>query len=317
MSVRLLLIVFIICKSGYGLADPHTYPVLMITWRGETEAELGFKNTLLELGVTADIETFDANRDINRLAEYLRNNREKIREKRLIYTFGTSATKTVHNFSFLDVPHVFNIVSDPVSAGVATTLDRPNRGITGAKLSLDPQLVLELFEPILPFHKIGVLFDPREGNSVSQLISVSNAASQRGKTVTALRFSPDGDEMTKQISMLRSKLSKVDIIYVTNSSSYVAHKGSLGDVIPENKVSIGASSAYVGSSVSIIFGTHYRERGDATAYIAAKILLEKIAPEKIPINEVTASDAIIFVKKDHSETAQLNFGAAANKVVYQ
>lgn len=300
-----------------GEAAENAKSILMITWRGLTPAEEGFVEKLEELGVNADIEHFDAGRDQTNLAGFLRKNLEDLKNKDLIYTFGTTATLTVQNFDIATVPRVFNIVVDPVGVGLVESLDCPPRGMTGAKMSLSPDVNLELLLKIHTVKTIAILFDPRENNAVAEADRLTIAAGKLGITPKRLRFAPDADQTDLQLSALLPQLHDVDALYVTASSSFMAHSGILKEIIPEDLVSIGSSTAYIDEGITLAFGTEYRERGEAAAELVARILLDQVPADKLPINEIGAADAILFVNADSKAVSALTLEHATNPVIYK
>lgn len=314
---RLILLVSLILAPALALASDHHRSILMITWRGMTPAEHSFIAHLETLGIEADIEHFDAGRDQTRLAGFLRDRLNDIKSMDLIYTFGTTVTLTVQNFHFDTVPRVFNIVTDPVGVGLAPSLERPPPGMTGTKHSLSPDVNLELLFNVYPVETIAVLFDPREHNAVAEADRLSSAAEERGISVKRLRFAPDAKEKEIQIAALRPELDDVDAIYVTSSSSFVAHSEALPQIIPEDLVSIGSSSAYVGDGITLVFGSEYEERGRTAAEMAAKILLQNVPPHSLPIDELSASEATLYINGDNKAAAKLKLEKARNAVVYK
>lgn len=314
---RLILLVFFVLGPALALASDHHRSILMITWRGLTPAEHSFIAHLEKLGIDAEIEHFDAARDQTRLAGFLRERLDDIKAMDLVYTFGTTVTQTVQNFHLDNVPRVFNIVTDPVGVGLAPALDRPPNGMTGTKHSLPPDVNLELLFNVYPVKTIAILFDPRENNAVAEADRLSSAAEKRGVSVKRLRFAPDAREKDIQIAALRPELNDVDAIYVTSSSSFVAHSEALAQIIPEDLVSMGSSSAYVGDGITLVFGSEYEERGRTAAEMAAKILLEKVPPHSLPIDEVRASEATLYINSDNKAVSKLKLENARNTVVYK
>lgn len=314
---RLILLVLLILAPAFALAAEHQRSILMITWRGMTPAEHSFIAHLEKLGIDAEIEHFDADRDQTSLAGFLRDRMHDIKSMDLIYTFGTTVTLTVQNFHFDDVPRVFNIVTDPVGVGLAPALDRPPQGMTGTKHSLPPDVNLQLLFSVYPVRTIAVLFDPRESNAVAEADRLSSAAEKRGVSVKRLRFAPDAKEKQIQIAALRPELDDVDAIYVTSSSSFVAHSEALAQIIPEDLVSMGSSSAYVGDGITLVFGSEYEERGRTAAEMAAKILLEKVPAHSLPIDEISASEATLYINGDNKAVSKLKLENARNAVVYK
>lgn len=317
LITRCMILVAVVLSPVFGEAADDTKSILMITWRGLTPAEEGFVEKLGELGIDADIDHFDANRDQTELAGFLRENLDVLKTRDLIYTFGTTVTQTVNNFDIANVPRVFNIVADPVGVGLVGSLDCPPPGMTGAKMSLSPGVNLELFRKIHPVQTMAILFDPRENNAVSEADHLTIAAEKLGITPKRLRFAPDADETDLQLSSLIPQLEGVDALYVTASSSFIAHSGILKEIIPDDLVSIGSSTAYIDEGITLAFGTEYRERGEAAAELAAKILLDDVQPNKLPIDEIDAADAILFVNADSKAASTLRLENATNTVVYK
>ena len=97
----------------------------------------------------------------------------------------------------------------------------------------------------------------------------------------------------------------------------MAHSGILKEIIPEDLVSIGSSTAYIDEGITLAFGTEYRERGEAAAELAARILLDQVPADKLPINEIGAADAILFVNADSKAVSALTLEHATNPVVYK
>lgn len=289
----------------------------MITWRGLTPAEHSFIEHIEKLGVDADIEYFNAGRDQTGLAGFLRDRLDDIKSMDLIYTFGTTVTMTVQNFHVGNVPRIFNIVTDPVGVGLAPALDQPPKGMTGAKHSLSPEVNLELLSDVYPVKTIAVLFDPRESNAVAEADRLSSAAEQRGIFIKRLRFAPDAKEKVIQIAALKPELDDVDAIYVTSSSSFVTHSDALPQIIPEDLVSMGSSSAYGGDGITLVFGSEYEERGRAAAEMAAKILLENVPPHRLPIDELSPSEATLYINSGNKAASKLKLENSRNAVVYK
>lgn len=317
MFLRLTIAFLLISAFSAAPVWADAKSILIITWRGTTEAEDGFVRKLETLGVDADFEYFDARRSEDELALFLRDNLDHLKSKDLIYTFGTTASLTVQNFGAGGVPHVFNIVADPVGAGLVLSLDQPPDGLTGVKMSLSPDTNLDLLRKIYSFSSVAILFDPREPNAIAETDRLTQAAEALGIKAVRLRFSPDADEKDLQIAALKPQLRSVGALYVTASSSFAAHAEAIAELVPPDLVSIGSSTAYVTEGIMLAFGTEYRERGEAAARMAAKILLEKVPPGSLPVSEVHASEATLYIKAGSPALDKLNLDKVRNRIVYK
>ncbi len=315
LLTRLICLLFVLCSLYAGNASAESKSILMITWRGQTDAEFGFIQRLKDLGVDAEYEIFDAARDQNRLAGFLRQSRDKLKSKDLIYTFGTTATQTVKNFNPDGIPHLFNIVANPVGVGIAASHGSPAFGITGAKMALSPEVNIQLLEQLYPFKRIAVLFDPREDNSVSELDKITAVSEALGKEVLRLRLSPDARTSKLQIDSLTPQLQSADVIYVTAASSFIAYFDLLKQILPQDVVSMGSSTAYINEGITLAFGTEYRERGEAAADMAARILLDGVLPNDLPIDEIAANEATLYINTHHQAVPKLRLSRTNNPIV--
>jgi len=318
LLIRLIcLLALLLLPNLGGSAAAGDKSILIITWRGQTPAEYGFKHHLEELGVTAEYEVFDAARDQNRIAGYLRENQDKLKEKDLIYTFGTIATQTVQNFKIGEIPHIFNIVANPVGVGIAASHASPAFGVTGAKMALSPEVNIQLLEQIYPFETVAILFDPREDNAVSEVDKLTAVSEALGKDVVRLRLTPDARSSKLQIESLKPHLKSVDLVYVTASSSFIAHTGLLEQILPSDVVSIGSSTALINEGITLAFGTEYWERGVAAAEMAYQILAGGKSPNDLPIDEIKANEAILYINMRNAAVSKLKLNRSNNPIVFK
>ena len=215
------------------------------------------------------------------------------------------------------MPHVFNIVANPVGVGIAASLASPSFGAIGAKVSLSPEVIIQLLDHIYPFRTMAILFDPREPNSVSEVEQLTAAATLSGKQAIRLRLTPDADTREIQAASLTPQLQSSDVVYVTATSSFVAHAGLLKELLPDDIVSVGATTVFLPEGVTLVFGTEYWERGEAVADLAAQILLNDAKPNDLAIADVLASKVTLFVNKVNKAAAKLHLQKADNPIVYK
>ncbi len=85
--------------------------VLVVTWRGKTDAENGFEERLKKLKPGVNFKYIDANRKKGDLAKALRG--FDFSSVDLVYSFGTTGSKMVKEILKSQKPQIFNIVSAP------------------------------------------------------------------------------------------------------------------------------------------------------------------------------------------------------------
>ncbi|AFM23545.1 ABC transporter substrate-binding protein [Desulfomonile tiedjei] len=137
--------------------------IATITWRGQTEAERGFIDGLREKVHEPTILTFDANQSRAAVEEILESLGS--RHIDLIYVFGTTATQLVLS-RVKNIPVVFNIVSRPVASGIIADRQRSGNNATGVSLEIPVHHQLKALKKVVDFRVLGVIYNPRELNSV-------------------------------------------------------------------------------------------------------------------------------------------------------
>jgi putative ABC transport system substrate-binding protein len=93
----------------------------------------------------------------------------------LIYTWGAATTRAVAGAArpaapddaIRDIPVVFTSVADPVAAGLVVELERPGRNLTGAMHVAPLAAQFAAMRAWRPLHRLGVLYDPLEGDAVT------------------------------------------------------------------------------------------------------------------------------------------------------
>ena len=93
-----------------------------------------------------------------------------------------------------DIPVVFCAVSDPVSVGLAESLDKPGYNCSGTSDVLDMDAQINLITALAPdTAKIGVLYTTSEANSIAQLALLEAAAAKKNIEIVASGIQNDAD----------------------------------------------------------------------------------------------------------------------------
>ena len=127
MPLRLLICCCLLCAL-----PAQALTIAMVLWRGETDAERGFRDELNRLGHHPTFVTFNANQDRTVLATLLRQQLlPSLTDYDYIYCFGTTATAMVKSLVGNRKPLIFSIVSDPVGAGFLSDDKTENQMVAG------------------------------------------------------------------------------------------------------------------------------------------------------------------------------------------
>ncbi len=176
-----------------AILRPQSPRVAMVTWRGETDVEKGFREYLRANAWTPKITTYDAAQDRAKLrvisVDLMRNKPD------LVYTWGTPATLgLVGTFEQPDatfgseIPHVFALVADPKGVKLVKDLIRPERKLTGVSHVPSARAQWQALNSYLPTRRIGMVYNRAEPNSVAAIKEWELLAQKEGFSIDARPF---------------------------------------------------------------------------------------------------------------------------------
>jgi putative ABC transport system substrate-binding protein len=288
-----------------ALAQGKTFNVMMITFRGSTPAEQGF------------MEYLKAHLQVNFVVRDVDGNRAKVREfvaeaKReradLIYTFGTSVTldavgaygKVDPSIHVTDIPVVFNIVADPVGAGLANAFAETGRNLTGVSHLVPMPDQLRAMQRFKKVRKLGVIYNSLEANS-------NLAVEQLRELATRLQFElieaplqsgqkPAPSEIAEAMHRLLG--SKPDFIYLPSDSSLIERAGTIVSLASAAGVPLISATEDPIRKDGALMGlvSNYANAGAFAAHKAEQILLGKAVAGKIPIETLQRFALVVNMK---------------------
>jgi hypothetical protein len=142
-------LLLLVTAVGVGRTNPKELKIALVLWRGETEAEQGFRDNLKELGYEAQYTVMNAGQDRSELGRLLREDlKPRLAGFDYVYVFGTTATVAAKSIVQDKVPIIFNVVADPVGAGIVKSMDASGGNLAGVTneipLALQLQTALSL-----------------------------------------------------------------------------------------------------------------------------------------------------------------------------
>lgn len=264
----------VLCCSAISAADPIS--IAMILWRGETEAEKGFKQGLHERGYQAEFAVFDAGQEMKQLGRILKDISQRKNSFDYVYTFGTTVSTRTYHILRGSPPQLFNIVTDPVKAGIVNNMDLPGENISGASDAIPVSIPIDYLNRIKKFSTLGLFFNPREKNSMIIRDELKDLARQRSFNIIDFRTPPVDGVLQGYLRQLRGDPSLVDVVflppdsYLTSKSKLIAAELSEAGIITigtgreciENGVLFGVSVDYfqLGNKVAEIVDLHRKGR---------------------------------------------------------
>ncbi|MFR7592306.1 MAG: ABC transporter substrate-binding protein [Longibaculum sp.] len=170
-------------------------------------------------------------------------------------------------------PVVFAAVSDPIGAKLTSSLEKPDKNITGTSDEIQVELILEKALQVNPnLKKLGVLYNKGEANSVTNINKAKAFAKEKGieiveATVTGV------NEVQSAIDVLTSKC---DAVFAPNDNTVASAMNVVSKACVKAKVPfyVGADSMVQdGGFLSV--GINYEELGKETANMVDQVLKGK------------------------------------------
>ncbi|NSW90352.1 MAG: ABC transporter substrate-binding protein [Firmicutes bacterium] len=197
----------------------------------------------------------------------------------MILAIATPAAQAAANVT-KDIPILITAVTDPVSAGLAESLEKPGGNVTGTTDMNPVAEQIKLVKDLIPgAKKVGILYNAGEINSKIQVDIAKEAAAALGLTLVEATVS-NSSEVNQATQSL---MGRVDAIYVPTDNTIVSSIGAVIKVANDNKIPvIGSERGQVDAGAIATKGIDYRELGKQTGQIAVEIIKGK-KPQDIPI----------------------------------
>ena len=283
------------------------YRIAMILYRGETDAERGFKKYLQSRQVNVEYIVRDASEDPKRFPEIVRE--IKALRPDLIYTFGTGATLAVcgktdqqNDARFIsDTPVIFNIVADPIGSGITKSMQSTERNVTGVTHLVPIDSQLSALKATANIKTIGVIYSLNEKNAVLSADSLVEGANNAGYRV--IRYPVSADNSAGDLASLKSVVAKIqaekpDLLYLPSDSFLIRHAGLISEGMQHARIpSMSATEAPIrkdGFTMGLV--SPYVNAGALAGHKAYQILVEGKDPSDIPVSALDKFAYILNMK---------------------
>ena len=272
LPVLLLLcfsLVVLASSNHWGLASARDLKIAMVLWRGETEAEKGFQQGLKEFGYSVQYTVMNARQDRTELGRLLREDvNPKLNNFDYLYVYGTTVASAAKSIVPDKVPQIFNIVADPVGAGLVQSMESSGGNIAGVTNDIPLPLQMQTALKIVPFKRLGLLFNPREKNSMLVRDKIAELASKSRFEIVDLRSPPVQEMLQENLQKLRDKSVPVDAVYLPPDSFLVSNADLIGSELRAAKIkSIASLGTFIEKGALMGVVPDYYELGKAAAMI--------------------------------------------------
>lgn len=283
------------CQQSGGSSDgSYNVAIVQLVDNGAfTEMREAFIQQMRDLGYTEDEMTFDVlnaqgdTSTLNSICADLNN-----RDYDLIVPIVTPATQAVVNAE-PDAPVVFISVTNPVNAGVMSSMEAPDKNATGTSNIVPVDEIFGLMNTLTPDAKnIGILYCSGEVNAVSTAQNAKDYLTENGYTYDEVTVTNSSEVQ----QAAQSLASRVDAIYVPIDSTVQTSMAQVVEAATDNGIAVyGSDPVMVQSGALASASCSNTQLGQESAKMADQIL------QGTPVSDVPAiymSDFQYVVNQD-------------------
>ena len=317
-SLLVFLTVSLVLVSSVFAADPPKKVLIgiskIVAHPALDAVEKGIQDELAASKIAAEYDLQNANGDIGTASSI--SNKFKSENVTLAVGIATPTSQSLVN-TLKGIPVVFAAVTDPVKAGLVTSLKKGEKTVTGVSDMTPVKQQIQLLLKIKKIKRLGHIYTSSEENAVVLAGVVKQVCKELGieYVETTVSKSSEVKEATQAI------IRRVDALYISTDNTVVSAMSAVADVAMKNKVPIMSADPSSAESHPILaaWGFDYYKMGRVTGKMIVEILKGK-KPEQMPTRFMTkTSDIDLLINLDVAKKLGLTISQdivkSANKVV--
>jgi putative ABC transport system substrate-binding protein len=213
----------------------------------------------------------------------------------LILTIATPSSQAMVKAT-TTIPIVFSAITDPVGAGLVSSLSGGGANVTGTSDLSPVDKQFELIKEIVPnIKKLGFIYNAGESNSVTSLNQAKEEGAKLGIEIVEATVSNSSEVMMAAESLV----GKVDAIHIPTDNTVVSAFEAITKVCADNKIPLFAADVdSVPRGAVAALAIDYYRLGLQTGRMAVEILEGK-NPGDMPTE--TLEDLLLYVNLDSAK----------------
>ncbi len=198
----------------------------------------------------------------------------------LVFAVGTGQAQSLAQKT-TTLPIVLGAATDPVSAGLVASWERPGKNITGTSDLSPVGTQLDYLGELIPGAKrIGMIYNPLEDNSKVIVELFLKECEKHGLTPVTATISSQNEIKQTFVSLF----GKIDVLYAPTDATVQQAFSVISKLSTELKIPVfNCDKSTVENGAVFSIGFDYKELGRLSAEMARQILLEKASPAEMPI----------------------------------
>ncbi|WP_099832475.1 ABC transporter substrate-binding protein [Streptococcus suis] len=187
----------------------------------------------------------------------------------IVLAIATPSAQSLATVS-TETPIVFTAVTDPLSADLVESIEKPGGLLTGTSDQAPIDKQVELLGQAIPAAKtVGILYTTSERNSEVQVEQAKELLEKAGYKVVVKGITSSNEVQDATTSLMKD----VDALFIPTDNTVASTMTMIGELSVEHKVPvIGGSTDMVDEGGLLTYGTNYEALGRQTAKMAIKII---------------------------------------------
>ncbi|CYU80404.1 ABC transporter substrate-binding protein [Streptococcus suis] len=187
----------------------------------------------------------------------------------IVLAIATPSAQSLATVS-TETPIVFTAVTDPLSADLVESIEKPGGLLTGTSDQAPIDKQVELLGQAVPDAKtVGILYTTSERNSEVQVEQAKELLEKAGYKVVVKGITSSNEVQDATTSLMKD----VDALFIPTDNTVASTMTMIGELSLEHKVPvIGGSTDMVDEGGLLTYGTNYEALGRQTAKMAIKII---------------------------------------------
>lgn len=258
--------------------------------------EKGIQEVVLDKYPEAQFDLQNANGEVSTAASIA----QKFKTSKVDLAVGI-ATPTAQALvqNLVDVPVVFSAVTDPVGAGLVTSLESGEGNVTGISDMIPVFDQIKMLKDVVGIKTLGHVYSSGEANAVVLAEMAKEACEELGIEFigTTVTNSAEVKQATQAI------VDRSDALYVTTDNTVVSALAALLDVAEQKGVPVFTAdpTSVSEGEILISWGFDYYKMGRASGRLVLEIL-DGADPADLPVRFMTdAQDIDLYINLDVAE----------------
>lgn len=258
------------CTSAQGDDIKKVSVVQIVSHSSLDTIRDSFSDEMEQLGYTEgeiELEYYDAGNDTSTLDSILSTASGDGSD--VIVAIATPTAQSAARYAE-EIPIVFAAVSDPIGAGLTSSLEEPDKNITGTMDDIQVDQILEAALEIDPdMQRLGVIYNASEANSVTNIEKAKTFCEENGIELQEVTVTSTNDVQQAVTTLAGS----CDAIFSPNDNTVASAMSAAAQAAVEAGIPyyVGADSM-VSDGGFLTVGINYEELGRETARMVDQVL---------------------------------------------